>query len=497
MRQAPLKILIALGATLALLVVLTLLLYLTDLALSVWGRLQEAPLWLGGLTACLLLLVSLGGGWVVLRILAPGRSSRGRPSGRKQVTEQQLHSGLQHAEALGADVAAAQRELDELGRRRDTGVVYVALLGTVSSGKSSLIAALLPEARPEIDPRGGTTREVTHYAWESPAGDRLVLSDLPGLNAAGAPGHAVVAREEALRAHVVIYVCEGDLTRDQLAEVQSLRALDKPTILALNKSDLHRPEELAQIRERIAQRIGPSPSLHLVAVSTGGLREVIRVLADGREQVEERHTAPRVDALRSTLQALIDGQTPALEQLRDVAVFNLVAHKLDTSVSEHRRRGAEQIVKRYSRRAVFGAMAAWTPGSDLVIQGYLGTQMIRELGALYDVPPRDIDAKRFLGLAAQHLGKTLNLVLAVTGNALKAFPGIGTLAGGGVHAVAYGLIFHSLGQAAARTLESRGQLLPEPAAVLFKETLGENLELRAKRLAQVALAAGREDVAGD
>ena len=59
--------------------------------------------------------------------------------------------------------------------------------------------------------RGGTTREVTYYTWTSSAGDRLILADLPGLNEADGSLDRQ-SRDGALRAHVILYVCEGDLT---------------------------------------------------------------------------------------------------------------------------------------------------------------------------------------------------------------------------------------------------------------------------------------------
>ena len=78
-------------------------------------------------------------------------------------------------------------------------------------------------------------------------------------------------------------------------------------------------------------------------------------------------------------------------------------------------------------------------------------------------------------------------MLAVAGNGLKAFPGLGTVAGGMLHAVAYGLIFDSLGKAVAHTLETRGELQPAPAVLLFEEKLGEDLESRARKFARMAL----------
>ncbi|CAK0774965.1 hypothetical protein CCP3SC15_5080001 [Gammaproteobacteria bacterium] len=56
-----------------------------------------------------------------------------------------------------------------------------------------------------------------------------------------------------------------------------------------------------------------------------------------------------------------------------------------------------------------------------------------------------------------------------------------------LHAVAYGLIFDSLGKAVAHTLETRGELQSAPAVLLFEEKLGEDLESRARKFARMAL----------
>jgi len=76
----------------------------------------------------------------------------------------------------------------------------------------------------------------------------------------------------------------------------------------------------------------------------------------------------------------------------------------------------------------------------------------------------------------------------VAGNALKAFPGVGTLTGGLVHAVAYGLLFDSLGRAVTETLAARGALPEQVALRTFEEKLSEDVETRARRLAKLAAA---------
>ncbi len=483
---APLRILISVAAAVGLLLLIGLLLLFTDWALSVWARLQAAPVWFIALYGTLITGLTGSGGWVVYRLAKPHRKRGKRAAISRPPTEEELEHRLAKGEQAGLDVAAIRRELQELKQRRAAGEIHVALFGEISSGKSSMVRSLLPGVEVEVSPKGGTTRQVERYVWTSPAGDRLILTDLPGLNEAGGQLDDL-AREEALRAHVVIYVCDGDLTRDQHQELQGLKELDKPIIVALNKIDLYTPEELTAIRQRLAERLAGMTRLEVVAISSGGSQEVFRVYPDGRQERGVRQLPPRVDHLALALQRQVDEDPTTLEKLRDSTVFVLAGRKLDEVLAANRRQKSEELITQYARKAVVGAMAAVAPGTDLLIQGYLGINLIKELCALHEVPAREIEIQRLLEMSGRHVGKTLPLMLAVIGNGLKAFPGIGTLAGGVLHAVAYGLVFDSLGHALAHTLENRGELAAAPTLLLFEEKLGEEVESRAKKLARMAL----------
>ncbi len=170
----------------------------------------------------------------------------------------------------------------------------------------------------------------------------------------------------------------------------------------------------------------------------------------------------------------------------------LAQQKLDAAVTQHRRGKADDIVQSYSRKAVFGALAAVSPGTDVLIQGNQSYNLINEMCALYEVPAREMDMQRFLDLAGHQIKRNFNLLLALVGNVFKAFPGMGTVVGGMMHAVVYGLIFQSLGKAVARSLESRGDLVSGPTLRMFDDHLSENLEARAKSLAQLVWARQRD-----
>jgi uncharacterized protein len=485
------RIALGIGAALLLALLLWALLFVTDTAFSVLERLNRGPSWFLWLYGAGFLTVLAAGLYMLWRLLRPRRKERTDTAGERPPSQDELETQLAKAKAAGVDVAAVQRELAHLAKRKAAGQIHVSFFGEISSGKSSLIRALLPGAELAIAASGGTTREVCEYRWQSPGGDELFLTDMPGTNEVGA-GLDEMARSEALRSHLVIYVCDGDLTRTQNEDLHALLDLGKPCIVALNKTDHYRQEERDLILGRLRERLGTATRVDLVPVQAGGQREAVRVLPDGQEERVVLDMEPQVDDLREALQRHLDEDPQVLEKLRDTSVFVLAARTLDQAKRGHRKERAAEITTSHARKAMIGAMAAVAPGSDLVIQGYLGVTMVKALSNLYEVPVRRMDTDLLLELVQKRVARSTTIMLAVLGNALKAFPGIGTVAGGLVHAAAYGMIFESLGKAVAESMDSRGALRPAQAAQVFEERLSEDLQTSARRFARLALDLKRD-----
>jgi len=475
------RLLLFIAVLLVACVTLFLLLLATDTALSVWQRLREAPLWLQLAYTLVLVLISSATLWLSWRWLKPS-GKKTRDSSRNP-DPYSLQQELVDSASAGVDVSAAVEEIKEQQRRKQSGEVFIAIFGEISTGKSSLVKALLPKADMERDPRGGTTQQVTHYRWQAGSGDTVIIADLPGFNLESNPE----ILEEARRAHLVVLLCDSDITRSQMEQLEALLAMQKPLLVALNKIDQFSVSEARSIAENIASRTGIRRD-DVVFIQTGGHEEVIRLLSDGGEEIIRRNRAQDIEPLRRALQRKLDSNHELMEQLRDTAVLLLAAEKLEQARDIHREQQANELVQKYSKRAVVGALAAVAPGSDLIIQGLLATRLVQALCKLYGVSVKDVEIESFLRMAGGKVKKMTAITLAITGNALKAFPGIGTLTGGLIHAVAYGMIFDSLGRAAAETLASRGELRPYPAAKAFEEMLNGNLEAGAVRFAKLALA---------
>ncbi len=486
----PLRLLFLAALALIAAALLWLLIDMLRGGVALWQQLRELPLVAQYFVAALIAVGVLGIAWLGWRVLRPRPR---KPAVVEAPQRGDVDARLDTLARQHADTTSLHAELAELDRRARSHDMYVAVFGEISAGKSSLIRALAPQAAPQADVLGGTTREVAHYHAELAQTKvstslPLTLADMPGTHEVAGSVREQIARDEALRAHIVLYVCAGDLTRDQDAELRWLRGFGKPLVLVLNKTDQLRDDERATLQATLRERYRALTDAQVV-ISAGGSEPVERHLADGRSEFAIRQRDADVGALSSLLMryAARSG-TDAFEPAREAAVLATVNLRADVLAAEMRGRESNAIVDKYTKRAVVGALAAVLPGSDLVIQAVLATGLIRELSKLYEVPVRDIDIEGFVSQVKLTVRTSASLVLAIAGNAAKAFPGLGTLGGGVMHAIAYGLIFDSLGRAVATTLRDHKTFDQTASHSALTKMLADNSAERLRRIAAMAIS---------
>ncbi|MEW8044859.1 MAG: Era-like GTP-binding protein, partial [Candidatus Thiodiazotropha sp.] len=362
-----LRLLLLVALLFLLLLALLIMLQLTESALSVWQILDQLSpallvVYAIGLFGFALLVSILS--WLLLRPAkrkpAEQMSGASLPRDRETLTE-----ALQQAETQGIDTAGARQELRELDRRAAQKTLYVVFFGAVSAGKSALIKAIAAAEDIEVDPRAGTTRRVAHYHYADDEGVTLQLTDAPGILDTD-PEHVQLAREEARRAHLVIYVCDGELTRDQYQELEVLKALERPLIVAVNKQDRYSEEDLKAILTRLRERL---PEIEVIPVQAGGKEQVTRIDNSGAERYELRDRAAKIGELTGAIKLRIENEGERLDARRDESLVRLGGEKLHLATQTHCRQEGEKLVRQYTGKAMVGAMAAISPGTDVLIQG--------------------------------------------------------------------------------------------------------------------------------
>lgn len=492
--RLPLRLLLLAALALAAALVLGLVLTTLNSLLEFHERVAALPLWLRAPLLALGALLLAGLAYLLWRLARPARGGAA-PGAGAPPSRDAIQARLDALHERAVDTGALQAELAELDRRHHSGELYVALFGEIATGKSSLIRALAPQAAVAVDVRGGTTRAVSLHRGTLPGGSALTLADVPGSGEVDGALHEQLAREEALRAHAVLYLADADLGRSQDGELRWLVQFGKPLLLVLNKADQYIPAERDALLARWRERYGDCTRA-IVAVSAGGSERWERLLADGRRERIERERIPDIEALLAALEHIAAHGAGALEAGRQAAVLARVGQRSDELAREAAARDAAAAVARYTRRAVIGALAAVAPGSDLLIQGALATGLVRELARIHGVAVRELDIEAMLSRVGLTVRSSSAIVLAIAGNALKAFPGLGTLGGGVLHAIAYGLVFDSLGHALADTLAQHAALDAADVETRLRALLAQPRRERVERVAQLAFDALRDRGAG-
>ncbi|MCF6287910.1 MAG: 50S ribosome-binding GTPase [Proteobacteria bacterium] len=469
-----------------LLVSLFIVLMLTEKLLSIWHYLQDAPLWVSILYGTVIMLVALFGVYLYFLLLKP------KPVVEKikPLDESSLRASIAHHAQRGVDIDQARLELAELDKRRSQEMFYIALYGTVSAGKSSFIQALLPAQQIKTDVLSGTTKTIAVFKYKN-----LAIIDLPGLDDVyddvrndiheADTNIEQLALDETLRAHVVVFLTDSDFTQTEMQVLTKLKQTKKPLVIALNKSDRYAATEQVQIIAALKHKTDKQYPVALIA--TGGLETIIYQDAQGKQHKKVQARPANIQPLLDAIEKVVANNPVILNRFRDAAILMLAQQKLNQAQIEFNRQQAELIISSYTKKAVFGAMAAVAPGSDIVIQGTLATKMVQNICALYEISPKTMEIDQVIRMTGGKLKTSVSLILAVAGNALKAFPGIGTAAGGVTHAVAYGMIFNALGYAVLESISTLGVLDAQATQQTFEENLlGPTKEL-AKDLAKMAL----------
>ena len=121
---------------------LVMVLILAEKLLTIWQHLQEAPVWLTVLYVVVILAVALLPVWLFLRLTRPKSAPQTQV---KVIDESSLQQAIDEERLRGVDTTGAHAEMSELHRRRASGRFHISLFGGASTGKSSLIRALMPE----------------------------------------------------------------------------------------------------------------------------------------------------------------------------------------------------------------------------------------------------------------------------------------------------------------------------------------------------------------
>lgn len=366
-----------------------------------------------------------------------GHLALARESLRELIDDDRLPEGVR--DSLGQDYAAVQAMLDKL----EHGHLHIAAFGRVSTGKSSLLNALIGEPRFTVSPLHGETRKSSMERWSEVKAGGVFLIDTPGLDEAGGEAREELAREVAERSDLVIFVLDGDITGTERRSLKTLLEQGRPVLVALNKRDLYTDSQvenlLASIREKCAGLVQPRD---VIAVAAEPRPETVVMRdAGGHEASATRERAPDIEALRLRLWEIFESEGKTLAALNASLFAAELSDQVGRRILKARREIGDRLVRTYC--AAKGVAVAFNPVpvADLFAAAFIDVGMVMHLSRVYGLPLSRREAGSLVSVIAAEAAALMGTVWALhaISSALKAGSlGLSTiLTAGAQGAIAY------------------------------------------------------------
>jgi small GTP-binding protein len=374
-----------------------------------------------------------------------------RESLRDLVNDARLPEGVR--DSLANDYAAVQAMLDKL----EHGHLHLAAFGRVSTGKSSLLNALIGKSAFTVSPLHGETRQSSMQPWHEVEIGGVYLIDTPGLDEAGGEQREAMAREVAGRSDLVMFVLDSDITDTELVSLRTLLGQGRPVLVVLNKSDLFTVDEqqalLRSIRSRTEKLVVPEHVL--VVAAQPRPQTVVELSHDGVESTSERVREPDVAELRLRLWDILAAEGKTLAALNASLFASDLSDQVGLRILAARRELGDRLVRTYCIGKGIAVAFNPIPVADLFAAAFVDVGMVVHLSRVYDLPLSQREAGSLVKVIMAESAALMGTIWALhfVSSALKVgTAGLSTLVTAGAQgAIAY-YSTYVVGQVAATYL---------------------------------------------
>lgn len=393
-----------------LIVILGLMIWLIDSLSRLYWQIAYYPLLSQALLFLLIVLIGvLIAAFVYYLFVLPRQASRRRrpvapkvPVAKTEAAEETLKAVRQQVSQIQDEVARQELLLRsrEIEQNLSRGEIQVVVFGTGSSGKTSIVNALIGRMVGKVGAPMGTTEVGATYSLKLNGVDReILITDTPGILEAGIAGteREQLARQLATEADLLLFVLDNDLRKSEYDPLQTLAEIGKRSLIVLNKADLYTEDDrdaiLARLRERVRGLVATSDVI-AVCANPSAMR-----LDTGEVFRPEADIMPLIRRMAAVLRA--EGEDLIADNI--LLQSQRLGEKARNLIDNQRRRQAEKIVDRFQWIGAGVIAVTPLPVVDLLATAAVNAQMVVEIGRVYGC---DINMERGREMALS-LAKTL------------------------------------------------------------------------------------------
>jgi hypothetical protein len=394
-----------------LVLILGLVIWLITALNQLWWYLGYYPI-LGPIVVLLIiaLLGVLIAAFVYYFFLLPGKSKQRRQRRvAPRVSQDKVEAAGENLQAVRQQVAQIQDEVvrqELLIRSREIehnlaqGELMVVVFGTGSSGKTSLVNALMGRMVGQVGAPMGTTEVGETYRLRLKGVDReILITDTPGILEAGVAGteREKLARRLATEADLLLFVLDNDLRQSEFDPLEMLAEIGKRSLIVINKADLYLEQDLETIQARLRERVRGIVGMNdVIAISANP--QAVR-METGEVFQPEADVMPLIRRLAAIIRA--EGDDLLADNI--LLQSQRLGEEARRLIDGQRRRQAEKIIERFQWIGAGVVSVTPIPVVDLLATAAVNAQMVVEIGKVYGC---DINVERGRELALS-LAKTL------------------------------------------------------------------------------------------
>ncbi|SEM30712.1 hypothetical protein SAMN02800694_0586 [Luteibacter sp. UNCMF331Sha3.1] len=339
--------------------------------------------------------------------------------------------GLLNDPSIPADVRASMsadfRRVEDMLDRLENEELHVAVFGRVSAGKSALGNALLGRDAFAVGVLHGTTTEADAARLDEAATAGLVLIDTPGINELGGEAREKLAFEVADVSDLIVFVADGDLTREERDALRTLASTRRPLLLVLNKADRYSDDEREGLLERLRQHGSTLVRREdvMAVAAYPSPRDIVEVDASGIERRYAEPRAPDIGALKARLLAIAEREGKTLSAINAGLFAGRLTDQIGERIATARRDVASGVIRQYCIAKAVGVALNPVPVADLLLAGGLDAAMVVQLGRVYGLPLTRSESGRLVAVITTQLAALMGAVWGVqlVASALKGLSG--------------------------------------------------------------------------
>ncbi|NJL92064.1 MAG: DUF697 domain-containing protein [Coleofasciculaceae cyanobacterium SM2_1_6] len=210
----------------------------------------------------------------------------------------------------------------------------------------------------------------------------------------------------ALTYDLVLFLTTGDLTDSEWQILQPLTQQQR-TLLVFNKQDQYLPLEAAKLLVQLQQRVlGLLPPAAILGISAAPrMVKVIQQQAIGADITRQETPQPNLTALTSTLQEILSQERQELVWATSLRQVSALQRETKGYLNQLRLDRSQPIIEQYQWLAAAAALANPVPALDLLATGAINTQLIIDLGQIYQQKISLAQAENVVGVLAELLLK--------------------------------------------------------------------------------------------